>query len=111
MPIQTTLITGATVTALCPGPTDTDFFPKAGMRATRAFQEANLMDPKDVAEAGCKAVMAGDRVIVPGAINKAMVFGRRLMPESLQAKMNEAMTDEVPPEKQKRQRGDKETVP
>ena len=101
--------TGVTVTALCPGPTDTDFFPKAGMMGTRAFQEAQLMAPQDVAEAGYKALMAGDRVIVPGMANKAMVFARRFLPESAQAKMNQMLTDDVPPEKQKRERGDMET--
>jgi len=101
--------TGVTVTALCPGPTDTDFFPKADMLETRAFQQANLMAPQDVAKAGYKALMAGDRVIIPGIANKAMVFMRRLIPESLQAKMNEWLTDNVPSEQQKRDRGDQET--
>jgi uncharacterized protein len=101
--------TGVTVTALCPGPTDTDFFPKADMLETRAFQQANLMAPQDIAKAGYKALMAGDRVIIPGIANKAMVFMRRLIPESLQAKMNEWLTDNVPSEQQKRDRGDQET--
>src|SRR5438045_2069226 len=78
--------TGVTVTALCPGPTDTDFFPKADMLASRAFQKANLMAPQDVAEIGYKAVMDGERVVVAGAVNKMMVFSRHLMPESAQAK-------------------------
>jgi uncharacterized protein len=102
--------TGVTVTALCPGPTDTDFFPKADMLGTRAFQHAQLMAPQDVAEAGYKALMAGDRVIIPGIANKAMVFIRRLIPESLQAKMNQFLTDNVPAEQQKRDRGDKEAT-
>jgi short-subunit dehydrogenase len=101
--------TGVTVTALCPGPTDTDFFPKAGMMGTRAFQQAQLMAPQDVAEAGYKAVMTGDRVIVPGMTNKGMVFLRRFLPESVQAKLQEMLTGDVPPEKQKRERGDMET--
>lgn len=99
---------GVTVTALCPGPTDTDFFPKADMMETRAFQEANLMAPQVVAEAGYKAVMSGDRVVIPGLANKAMVFMRRLIPESLQAKINEMLTDNASPEHQKRDRGDVE---
>jgi len=100
--------TGVTVTALCPGPTDTDFFLKADMLETRSFQQANLMAPQDVAKAGYAAAMRGDRVIVPGAANKAMVFMRRLIPESLQAKLNEVLTSDAPPEKQTRERGDKE---
>jgi short-subunit dehydrogenase len=100
--------TGVTVTALCPGPTDTDFFPKADMMGTRAFQQAQLMAPQEVAEAAYKALLGGDRVVVPGIANKAMVFARRFLPESVQAKLNEMLTDDAPPEKQKRDRGDVE---
>ena len=100
--------TGVTVTALCPGPTDTDFFIKADMLQTRAFQEAQLMAPQDVAEAAYKALMAGDRVIVPGAINKALVFTRRFLPESAQAKLQKALVSDVPQKKQKRVRGERE---
>ncbi|MBV9998283.1 MAG: SDR family oxidoreductase [Verrucomicrobia bacterium] len=101
--------TGVTLTALCPGPTDTDFFTKADMMGTRAFQEAQLMAPQDVAETAYKALMSGDRVIVPGLSNKALVFARRFLPESAQAKLNEMLTDDAPPEKQKRDRGDMES--
>jgi short-subunit dehydrogenase len=97
-----------TVTALCPGPTDTDFFPKADMMGARAFQQAQLMAPQEVAEAAYKALLGGDRVVVPGIANKAMVFARRFLPESVQAKLNEMLTDDAPPEKQKRDRGDME---
>lgn len=103
--------TGISVTALCPGPTDTDFFPKADMLQTRAFQQAQLMAPQKVAEAAYKGLMAGERVIVPGLANKALVFMRRLIPESLQAKLNELLTEDAPKEQQKRERGDKEFDP
>lgn len=100
--------TGVTLTALCPGPTDTDFFLKADMIDTNAFQKANLMAPQPVAEAAYRALMAGERIIVPGAMNKTMVASRRLMPESTQARMNEKMYDETDPADRKRERGDKE---
>lgn len=98
--------TGVTLTALCPGPVDTDFFPKAEMMNTKAFQKGNVMAPQEVAEAGYEALMNGERSVVPGAINKAMVFSRRFLPESGQAKMNETMYEEVKPEDRKRERGD-----
>src|ERR1041385_8472307 len=41
---------GVTVTTLCPGPTDTDFFPKADLLETRAFQKASVSAPQDVAK-------------------------------------------------------------
>lgn len=98
--------TTVTVTALCPGPVDTDFFPKADMIDTQAFQKASVSAPAEVAQTAYQALMSGERVVVPGAMNKALVFGRRLLPESTQAKMNEKMYQETDPAKRKRERGD-----
>lgn len=100
--------TGVTVTALCPGPTDTDFFPKADMMASRAFQKAQLMAPQDVAAAAYSAAMRGERVVVPGFSNKALVFLRRLIPESMQARLNEMLVEDVPDDQMRRERGVKE---
>jgi uncharacterized protein len=98
--------TGITVTALCPGPTDTDFFIKAHAEETRAVQ--HTMAPQEVAKVGYEALMDGKRVVVAGAVNKAMVFSRHIMPVSAQAKMNEKMYENIPAEDQKVQRGDRE---
>lgn len=98
--------TPVTVTALCPGPTDTDFFPKAGMLATKGFQEAAVMAPQDVAKAGYEGLMERKLFVVPGAMNKALVAARRLLSETAQAKLNGGFYEEVPPEKMTRQRGD-----
>lgn len=100
--------TGVTLTALCPGPTDTDFFPKADMTETRAMQHA--MAPQDVAKAGYEALMDGERIIIPGGMNKALVAARRFMTEEAQSKMNAKFYEELPPEKQKYGRGDMEVA-
>jgi short-subunit dehydrogenase len=100
--------TGVTLTTLCPGPVDTDFFPKADMTETKVFQKGNVMGPQEVAEAAYAALMKGERVIVPGGMNKAMVLGGRMLSESAQAKMNEKMYENVAPEDHKRERGDVE---
>jgi uncharacterized protein len=100
--------TAVSVTALCPGPTDTDFFPKAGMLGTRAFQGQNLMAPQDVAKAGYEAMMKGELFVVPGVANKTLVAARRVLSEAAQAKLNEKFYEEFPPEKQTRKRGDLE---
>jgi short-subunit dehydrogenase len=100
--------TGVTLTTLCPGPVDTDFFTKADMTDTRVFQKGNVMGPQQVAEAAYEALMKGERVIVPGAMNKAMVLGGRMLPEAAQAKMNEKMYENVAPEDHQRERGDVE---
>lgn len=98
--------TGVFLTTLCPGPVDTDFFPKADMVDTKAFQKANVMGPREVAEAAYEALMKGERLIVPGGMNKAMVAGRRMMPIAAQARMNEKMYEKVDPEDRQRERGD-----
>lgn len=98
--------TKLTVTALCPGPTDTDFFPKAGMMETKAFQKAHVMAPQEVAELAYKGLMRGDRTIVAGGANKALTFARRFMTEGAQAKMNKKFYEKAKPGQRKRHRGD-----
>jgi short-subunit dehydrogenase len=98
--------TGVSLTALCPGPVDTDFFPKAEMVETKAFQKANLMAPQEVAKAGIEALFSGEMLIIPGGINKAMIFSRRFLTEGAQAKMNEKMYEEVSPEDHQREPGE-----
>ena len=105
--------TGITVTAICPGATDTDFFPKANMEQTKAFQKGKVMAPQTVAGLAYKAAMRGDRVFVPGMMNKALVFSRRLMALPTQARVNKKMYEDAPVEDRKRRRGDveKESAP
>jgi short-subunit dehydrogenase len=101
--------TGVKVTALCPGPTDTDFFPKAHMEAVAGFQKGSVMAPQEVAKAGYEGLMKEELFVVPGAVNKALVAARRVLSETAQAKLNEKMYEEVPPEDRKRKRGDIES--
>lgn len=83
--------TGVTVTCLCPGPTDTHFFVRAGMTDTWIVKNGHLMDPDEVAEQGFRALMAGDRVHVPGVSNKVLTFIRRVVPESLQGRISKKL--------------------
>lgn len=73
--------TNVTVTALMPGPTDTDFFENAGAEDTKAAQIA--ADPAKVAEDGYKALMAGDLKVVSGFMNKVQVTMSRVMPDTM----------------------------
>ncbi|HWC59867.1 MAG TPA: SDR family oxidoreductase [Verrucomicrobiae bacterium] len=98
--------TDLTVTALCPGPTDTDFFPKAGMEETKAFQKAHVMAPQDVAEIAYQGLMRGDRTVVTGGTNKALVFARRFITVGAQAKINKKFYEKAKPSQIKRHRGD-----
>ncbi|MDB6151629.1 MAG: hypothetical protein JWL90_82 [Chthoniobacteraceae bacterium] len=102
--------TGLTVTALCPGPTDTDFFPKAGMMETRAFQSASVSAPQDVAKAGYEGLMKKELFIVPGGMNKALVAARRILSEGAQARLNQKFYEEVPAGEATRERGEFENT-
>jgi short-subunit dehydrogenase len=98
--------TGVTLTALCPGATDSDFFERAEATESTMFQKGNVMAAQDVAEGGYKALMDGDRVYIAGGMNKAMVFSRRILPESLLAKMTEFFYSDVKPEDHRREPGE-----
>ncbi len=102
--------TGLTLTVLCPGPVDTEFFEQADMVDTRVFQEGPVMAPQEIAATAYNALMEGERMIVPGALNKIMVFGRRILPEAAQAKMNEVLYQETDPTHRKREPGEVEAA-
>ena len=75
--------TGVDVTALCPGPTETEFQKQAGLEQTRLFTGPLVMDARAVALAGYRGMLRGKRVVVPGLMNKAMVQSLRLSPRRL----------------------------
>jgi len=72
--------TGVTVTALCPGPTRTGFATAAGVTNTNLFNAPGVMDAAPVAEAGYRGCMSGKAVVIPGLLNKVLVWGIALSP-------------------------------
>lgn len=79
---------GVTVTALLPGPTDTDFFNKAGMQNSKILQDKEaLSNPAEVAKDGYDALMAGDDKIISGFKNKVQVNISNVTPDSSVAHM------------------------
>jgi short-subunit dehydrogenase len=96
--------TGVVFTALCPGPVDTDFFEKAGLAEATIVQKGNLMAPQEVAEAAYRALMAGERTVIPGALNKLNVALSYVTPKSTQAKMNQKQYEDA--DEPKHDRGD-----
>ena len=103
--------TPITVTALCPGATDTDFFEKGGSENMTARQSENVMAPQDVAKEGYEALMKEELFVVTGALNKAMVAARRILPVRTQAKLNKKQHAEAPPAERTHYRGEKEGAP
>ena len=73
---------GVTITALMPGATDTDFFNKAGMLASKAVQDKDaLSDPADVAKDGFEALMDGKDKVISGFKNKVQIAMSNITPD------------------------------
>lgn len=74
---------GVTVTALCPGPTETGFAAAAKMETSRLFKLFKPATPADVARAGYEGMKHGRRVVIPGMRNKLMAQSVRVSPRRL----------------------------
>ena len=72
--------TSISVTALCPGVTDTDFFEKADAENIRGRQSNNVMSPQDVAKIGYEGMIKEELFVIPDGLNKAMIAVRRILP-------------------------------
>jgi len=84
---------GVTVTALLPGPTDTEFFDRAGMQDTKVAQ-MEKSDPADVAREGFEALMAGKDHVVAGSLrDKVQAKAGKPMSETVKAKMHGSMSE------------------
>ena len=75
--------TGVTVTALCPGPTVTEFQAAAGLEDTLLFRGPLVMDAAKVARAGWAGAKRGKRVVIPGLANKLIKETVRFSPRRL----------------------------
>jgi len=85
--------TGVSVTALMPGPTETDFFRRAGMDDTKVGA-SKKDDPNDVAKQGFEALMAGkDKVIAGSLKTKLMGHASELLPAELTAAQHRKLSE------------------
>ena len=78
---------GVTVTALCPGPTRSDFAAVAHVGESRLFSLFGLADATEVAEYGVNAMLHGRRVAIPGLRNKIVAQANRFAPRAVTAKV------------------------
>lgn len=84
--------TSITVTALMPGPTDTNFFARAKM-VDSLMGKGPKDDPAEVARQGFEALMRGDRQVVAGSVLvRAMGVANRVLPDSVKAIGNRVMS-------------------
>jgi len=75
--------TGVTVTALCPGPTESQFMDVSGMAQSKLVKGRKLPTSKEVAEYGYKAMMRGQHAAVHGWDNYMLSVLPRLFPRRL----------------------------
>jgi short-subunit dehydrogenase len=78
---------GVTVTCLMPGPTETEFFERAGMLDTK-FGQDEKDDPADVARVGFEAMINGDSDVVAGWKNKLQTTMADITPPGILAEQH-----------------------
>jgi short-subunit dehydrogenase len=77
---------GVHVTALCPGPTQTEFFHVAGYGEGNMLEKM-AMPSAPVVAAGLAGLARNQAVVIPGAFNKVGAQGHRFLPRSVLRKI------------------------
>lgn len=86
--------TDVTVSCLMPGPTDTEFFERAGMETTKVANDPKtMMQPEDVAKIGFQAMLKGEADVVAGLRNKLQVAMSKVMPAQATAQMHRKLAE------------------
>jgi len=89
--------TNVTVTALCPGASNTYFFKRADAEKSRAAN-GPLSEPSDVAREGYEALMKEETKIVSGIMNKVQTSASHIIPDSTLTSTMRHQMEEIPPE-------------
>jgi len=79
--------TPLSVTCVCPGGTDTAFHAASGGGDYSWIANASTQSPEFVARAAIRAMLAGDRTLVPGLFNKVSTFGVRFLTRRFASKV------------------------
>lgn len=82
--------TNINVTALCPGPTKTNFGTTASVEETKMFSQA--MPADQVAKEGVDGLLKNKRVVITGSKNKAGALAAKFLPRSTTAKVAKSIT-------------------
>jgi hypothetical protein len=76
--------TGVSVTVLCPGATNTEFFTVAGAdHSTMAQRLRRMMHAADVAAIGYRGLAAGRRIVIAGLMNRILAVAGRFAPHRI----------------------------
>lgn len=78
---------GITVTALCPGPTESGFQKAAALENSKLVNNFKMQDSRSVAIDGIKAMMKGKAISIPGIGNYLMASLVSFFPRSFVVKM------------------------
>lgn len=89
---------GITVTALCPGPTESNFEAAANLKSGNLFHALPVETAEKVARRGYRAVMKGKAVCFCGVTVHVMSFASRLTPRWLNRKVTKRING-YPPQK------------
>ena len=76
-----------TISLLMPGPTDTEFFERAGMLDTKVGQ-MRKSDPEKVARIGFDAMLQGEADVVAGWFNKVQAVASKVAPAEVVAELH-----------------------
>ena len=87
--------TGVTVTALCPGPTASEFQKRAQIENTRLVKHKvlGMMTAERVAKIGYQGFMRGKRIVIPGFLNKVGAHSTRLSPRAMTTQIARMVMD------------------
>ena len=86
--------TEVTVSCLMPGPTDTEFFHRAGMETTKVANDPRMMmAPDEVARIGFQAMLKGEADVVAGVKNKVQVALSKVMPAQAAAQIHRKLAE------------------
>ena len=84
---------GVTVTALCPGATESGFQSAAAMEESKLVKGKKLPSSAEVAAYGYKAMMEGKKVAIHGIMNYLMANAVRFSPRNMVLKMVRMIQD------------------
>ncbi len=85
--------TGVSVTAVCPGPTESGFQQRAAMEDSKLVSGQKIMDAATVAKIGYRGLLDGKTVVVPGVKNKLLTETVRFTPRKLVTKLVRSMQE------------------
>jgi uncharacterized protein len=84
---------GVTVTALCPGATESGFQAAAAMEESKLVKGKKLPTSKEVAEYGYKAMLRGKTVAIHGWMNAFLANSVRFTPRPIVVKLTRMLQD------------------